>query len=90
MGALLGEVRALADLELAGLMTIAPPGATEVAADCFARLRALRDELQDRQGIAIDGLSMGMSNDFEIAIAHGATVIRLGRVLFGDGLVAGT
>ena len=34
--------------------------------------------------MALDELSMGMSDDFEIAIAHGATVIRLGRALFGD------
>ncbi|WP_337314022.1 YggS family pyridoxal phosphate-dependent enzyme [Candidatus Aeolococcus gillhamiae] len=87
--ALLDELCALAELEVAGLMTIAPPGAPELADDCFARLRDLRDALRDRQGMTLDGLSMGMSDDFEIAIAHGATVIRLGRVLFGNGLVAG-
>ncbi len=87
--ALVDELGALADLDLAGLMTVAPPGAPELADDCFARLRALRDALRDRQNMTLDGLSMGMSDDFEIAIAHGATEIRLGRVLFGNGLVAG-
>ena len=89
MPALLGEVRGLRELEVAGLMTIAPPGAPDRAAQCFAQLRALRDELRDRQGMALDGLSMGMSDDFEIAIAHGATVLRLGRALFGDVPAAG-
>ena len=87
--ALLDELRALPELEVVGLMTIAPPGAPELADDCFGRLRRLRDELRDREGMALDGLSMGMSDDFEIAIANGATVIRLGRVLFGDRPVAG-
>lgn len=82
--ALLEELRSLAELEAAGLMTIAPPAAPVAAADCFARLRALRDALVEQTGMALDGLSMGMSDDFEIAIAHGSTHIRLGRVLFGD------
>ncbi len=84
--ALLEELRGLAELQAVGLMTIAPPAGPAAAADCFARLRALRDALVDRHGVALDGLSMGMSDDFEIAIAHGSTHIRLGRVLFGDPL----
>jgi PLP dependent protein len=90
VAALFDELRKLAELEVIGLMTIAPPGPAEAAAACFARLRELRDALRDRHGVALDGLSMGMSDDFEIAIAHGATVIRLGRVLFGDRPALGT
>lgn len=88
--ALLDELRTLAELEVVGLMTIAPPGAAEAAAACFARLSEIRDTLRDRHGMALDGLSMGMSDDFEIAIAHGSTVIRLGRALFGDRRGLGT
>jgi PLP dependent protein len=84
VAALVGELRTVAALEVIGLMTIAPQGEPEAAAACFARLRELRDMLRDRHGMALEGLSMGMSDDFESAIAHGATIIRLGRVLFGD------
>jgi PLP dependent protein len=87
---LLAELRTLPELEVEGLMTIAPPGPPELAADCFSRLHDLRAVVSDRQGIALPGLSMGMSGDFEVAIAHGATVIRLGRVLFGDPASPGT
>jgi hypothetical protein len=82
--ALLDEVRAHPALALVGLMTIAPPGPVEAAAACFARLRRLRDDICDRTGLPLAGLSMGMSGDFEVAIAQGATVIRLGHALFGD------
>jgi pyridoxal phosphate enzyme (YggS family) len=87
---LLAELRTLSRLEVDGLMTIAPPGPPEAAADCFSRLRDLRATLADRDGIDLPGLSMGMSGDFELAIASGATVIRLGRVLFGDPPGAGS
>jgi pyridoxal phosphate enzyme (YggS family) len=88
--ALIAELRSLPELQLEGLMTIAPPGPPELAARCFSRLRDLRAAVADSRGIALPGLSMGMSGDFEIAIAHGATVIRLGRVLFGDPVGSGT
>jgi uncharacterized pyridoxal phosphate-containing UPF0001 family protein len=65
-------------------MTIAPPGSPEAAQRCFATLRGLRDAIRASEGIALDELSMGMSDDFEIGIAEGATIIRLGRALFGD------
>lgn len=83
-GALLDAVRDLAALELVGLMTIAPPGAHDVAGPHFSRLRDLRDSLRESHGMALDELSMGMSADFEVAIARGATIIRLGRALFSD------
>ncbi|HWF57167.1 MAG TPA: YggS family pyridoxal phosphate-dependent enzyme [Candidatus Dormibacteraeota bacterium] len=86
-GALLDSVRGLAALEPVGLMTIAPPDAPGAAAGCFSRLRDLREALHHSHGLALGELSMGMSNDFEAAIAEGSTVIRLGRALFGDGPV---
>ena len=67
-----------------GLMTIAVPSPddAEVAA-CFDELVAVRDRLRDRDGGGWDDLSMGMSGDFRLAIAHGSTCVRIGSALFG-------
>jgi pyridoxal phosphate enzyme (YggS family) len=67
-----------------GLMTIALPSTDdrEVAA-CFDELASLRDRLRDRDGGGWDDLSMGMSGDFRLAIAHGSTCVRIGSALFG-------
>lgn len=81
---LLAAVGRLRRLRVEGLMTIAPPGAVGAARDCFARLRRLRDDLAAASGVALPGLSMGMSDDFEAAIAEGSTIVRLGRALFGE------
>jgi pyridoxal phosphate enzyme (YggS family) len=75
----------LSSLEARGLMTIAPWGApNEVTRACFRSLRAWRDRwAQAYQGLNLDVLSMGMSGDFALAIAEGATRIRVGTALFG-------
>jgi PLP dependent protein len=80
---LAAAVAALPRLALRGLMCI-PPEETEPARQraWFARLRALRDELNGA-GFRLDTLSMGMSGDFEAAIQEGATIIRVGTALFG-------
>jgi PLP dependent protein len=92
-GAALAEVPALADalracphLAPRGLMTIAAPGLDEAALRRqFAAVRDLRDRLQAAHpDVAWSELSMGMSDDFEAAILEGATMVRLGRVLFGE------
>ncbi len=72
-------------LELRGLMTIAPWGAAdEVTRACFRSLRELRDRwAQAHPRLNFDVLSMGMSGDFPLAIAEGATRIRVGTALFG-------
>jgi pyridoxal phosphate enzyme (YggS family) len=71
-------------LELAGLMTMAPWTDDErVQRATFASLRRLRDELATR-GMHAPELSMGMSGDFRAAVAEGATLLRLGTVLFGE------
>jgi pyridoxal phosphate enzyme (YggS family) len=87
-GAEPGELRALCDstralpaLVLRGLMAIPEPRAEMRPA--FARLRALRDELARASGAALPVLSMGMSADFEAAIAEGASCVRIGAALFG-------
>jgi pyridoxal phosphate enzyme (YggS family) len=82
---LVAAVASLSRLQAVGLMTIAPPGSREAARDCFGRLRRLRDDLAAAGGARLDELSMGMSDDFEVAVAEGSTVLRLGRVLFGEG-----
>jgi pyridoxal phosphate enzyme (YggS family) len=69
---------------LVGLMTMAPfvPD-PEMARPVFAKLRALRDRLQQTVGVGLPQLSMGMSNDYEVAVEEGATWVRLGTALFG-------
>ena len=81
--ALAAAVAQLPRLALRGLMCI-PPEETEPARQraWFARLHVLKDEL-NRTGLALDTLSMGMSADFEAAIQEGATLVRLGTILFG-------
>lgn len=86
---LTGVIEAAADLpaiRLEGLMTIAPRTATgELARPYFHRLRELRDGLAERYpSLCLRHLSMGMSDDFEAAIAEGATLVRLGRAIFGE------
>jgi hypothetical protein len=80
---LAAAVARLPRLTLRGLMCI-PPEETEPARQraWFARLRGLRDDL-NAAGYSLDTLSMGMSADFEAAIREGATIVRLGTVLFG-------
>jgi len=83
-----GEIAAriweLGDLELLGLMTMAPFTEDEaVQRKVFGDLRRLRDDLE-RQGRRLPELSMGMSGDFRAAVAEGATMLRLGTVLFGE------
>lgn len=85
-----GEIDALADaiaaqpsLALRGLMAIPTPHAdAELRRPAFRRMRALFDALVARHPQA-DTLSMGMSDDFELAIAEGATMVRIGTALFG-------
>jgi PLP dependent protein len=83
------ELRALRLPELracrvTGLMTMLPyETESDAARRMFAQLRELRDELQDRTGMPLSELSMGMSNDAEAAVAEGATLLRIGTALFG-------
>ncbi len=81
-----GEILECTSLRLHGLMTMAPLTDDEALLRAtFGRLRALRDQL-DRELPDYDGpeLSMGMSNDYEIAIEEGSTMVRLGTALFGE------
>lgn len=73
-------------VELHGLMTIAPlVRDPEEARPVFRALRLLRDELRERYPLTgFMELSMGMSNDYRVAIQEGATMVRIGRALFGE------
>lgn len=75
-------VQPLQQVRLRGLMTMAALQDPEACRPSFARLRCLRERLAARLGRELDHLSMGMSNDFDIAIEEGATIIRLGTLLF--------
>lgn len=76
---------ALPRVQVTGLMTLAPYHEDpENARPFFAALRELRDELQTRAGVPLPELSMGMSGDFEPAIAEGATLVRVGSAIFGE------
>ena len=81
----LSEILALSNIYVKGLMTMAPYSNTpEDARPYFQRLRYLRDYLaKEFPRSNLNGLSMGMSGDFEVAIEEGATVLRIGSALLG-------
>jgi pyridoxal phosphate enzyme (YggS family) len=84
--ALVEAILALPGLRIEGLMTVAPIAADpEDVRPVFAALRRLRDDLA-RRFPAVDWrhLSMGMTDDFEVAIEEGATMVRIGRAIFGE------
>ncbi|MBI5566341.1 MAG: YggS family pyridoxal phosphate-dependent enzyme [Chloroflexi bacterium] len=75
----------LAHVRLDGLMTMAPiVEQPEQARPVFSGLRAVRDKLAARCGLPLPQLSMGMTDDFEVAIEEGATLVRVGRAIFGE------
>jgi pyridoxal phosphate enzyme (YggS family) len=81
----LGAVLALPHLDVAGLMTVGRLSADRsVARATFAGLRGLSASLRGSHPGLGAGLSMGMSDDFEIAIEEGSTLVRVGRALFGE------
>ncbi len=83
---LLLHCTALSGVAVRGLMAIGrqvddPEGARRD----FAELRMLRDRLQTASGVSLPELSMGMSNDFDVAVEEGATMVRVGRLLVASG-----
>jgi pyridoxal phosphate enzyme (YggS family) len=81
---LVTEVLGCSRLSLIGLMAIPPYAADpEATRGHFRALRELRDRLESEHGVALPHLSMGMSHDFEVAIAEGATMVRVGTAIFG-------
>ncbi|QVK20018.1 YggS family pyridoxal phosphate-dependent enzyme [Mycoplasmatota bacterium] len=80
VGDFINEVSKLKNIEIVGFMTMAPETNDEVVLrKCFSEMRKLKDKYPYEE------LSMGMSNDYKIAIDHGATYVRLGRILYERG-----
>ncbi|HON58703.1 MAG TPA: YggS family pyridoxal phosphate-dependent enzyme [Smithella sp.] len=84
---LVKSIAPLKHLSVKGLMTMAPYSDNpENARPCFAALKNLQQDIirEGIDGIAMEELSMGMTDDFEIAIEEGATIVRIGRAIFGE------
>lgn len=75
--AALQQIRALQGVRVRGLMTIAPRDGDAVVRPIFRKLKELAD------GLKLEWLSMGMSEDYQVALEEGANVIRIGRLIFG-------
>ena len=75
----------LKKIKLRGLMTLGPyPPSEKNSRRAFALLRELRNRIQEKFAIELPILSMGMTEDFEWAVMEGATIIRIGRAIFGE------
>jgi pyridoxal phosphate enzyme (YggS family) len=84
LGAVAHAVSAAQHLRLRGLMTVAPMVPDpEAVRPVFRQLRSLRDKTSQQLGVTLPVLSMGMTDDYAIAVEEGATMLRLGRALFG-------
>ena len=74
----------LQGIQVEGLMTIPPfDSDPENSRRHFSRLRELREQYEKQNGLPLNELSMGMSNDFEVAVEEGATLVRVGTAIFG-------
>ena len=85
--ALIRSVAQMANLSIRGLMTMAPwYDDPERARPCFAGLRAIRDRIaaENIPNVTMRELSMGMTDDFEVAVEEGSTIVRVGRAIFGE------
>ncbi len=78
----------LSNIKILGLMTMAPNTSDNaVIKNCFQELNNIRKEINKSYNATLGELSMGMSNDYKIAVECGATMIRLGRILFKENLL---
>lgn len=88
---LVEAIVAMENVRVVGLMTMAPQGDLEVARETFAGLRELRDSiaatLSAEDAACFTELSMGMSEDWRVAVSEGATMVRIGRAVFSDAFV---
>jgi pyridoxal phosphate enzyme (YggS family) len=81
---LVKDISRLKNINVKGVMTIPPfSESREDSRKYFRMLRSLRDDIQ-KEGIEMKELSMGMSNDFEVAVEEGATMVRVGSAIFGE------
>ena len=80
----MAEFFQLQGIQVEGLMTIPPfDSDPENSRRHFSRLRELREQYEKQNGLPLNQLSMGMSNDFEVAVEEGATLVRVGTAIFG-------
>ena len=80
----MAEFFQLQGIKVEGLMTIPPfDSDPENSRRHFSRLRELREQYEKENGLPLNELSMGMSNDFEVAVEEGATLVRVGTAIFG-------
>lgn len=78
-----GEILKMNSLKIEGVMNMAPLNCSEDELHrLFGNIKQINDDLQSEFGVELKQISMGMSNDFKIALQEGATMIRLGRILF--------
>ena len=86
LGELLHAAERMAGVHVKGLMTVAPLGRPEASRWVFRELHELFERLSAMRfnGVDLSELSMGMTNDFEVAVEEGATLVRVGRAIFGE------
>lgn len=81
----LPQLEGCKNLKIQGLMTILPLGLSESEClDAFGKLHDLAQTLTDQTSLNLNELSMGMSKDYLLAVQRGATMIRLGQIIFGE------
>ena len=77
------KIQKLENIKICGVMNMAPINSSEEELHkLFGNIKQINDELQSEFGVELKQISMGMSNDYKIALEEGATIIRLGRILF--------
>ena len=77
------RIQKLENIKICGVMNMAPINCPEEKLHkLFGNIKQINDELQSEFGVELKQISMGMSNDYKIALKEGATIIRLGRILF--------
>ena len=76
------ELLKLSNIKIDGLMNIAPITSEDELHILFEDIRKLQQRMHEKYQVELKELSMGMSNDYQIALQHGATIIRIGRKLF--------
>lgn len=81
----LSKLESLKNIKIEGLMTILPLGLSEQEClDTFEKTEELAKTITEKSSLNLKELSMGMSNDYLLAVKKGATMIRLGRIIFGE------
>ncbi len=82
---LIRDIAGLEHIKVTGLMTMGPVGGAEACRPCFRDTKQLFDELrrQELPGVELSELSMGMTDSYRVAIEEGATMIRIGSLIFG-------